>query len=222
MVGGVIVLFVGLLVWLGMRPAQPPTATQTLPLQTPVKSVAVTAKDAAVQKKDVREVRPDLAAKPPVPPPPRYDFYDMLPKQSVGETPAPPQELVAAKSASAPMPASTPLAQTDVPPRKETVTSEPAKTVASLAPALDKTKSDTVSTAQVLVQVGSFRRYEEADRRKAELALLGFNASIKAANVNGETWHRVSIGPLADADARKLRDRLKGVGMNPMLVKQGG
>jgi cell division protein FtsN len=218
MVGGVIVLFIGLLIWLGTRPAQPPAAIHTLPLQAPAKSAAVSPKDAATQK-DVREVRPEVAAKPLVPPPPRYDFYDMLPKQNVGETSVPPPtESIAAK----PVPAPVPLAQTDVPPMKEVTAPEPAKTVASLPPALDKSKSAPANTGQVLVQVGAFRRYEEADRRKAELALLGYNASIQAANVNGETWHRVKIGPLSDADARKLRDRLKAVGMNPMLVKQGG
>jgi cell division protein FtsN len=52
--------------------------------------------------------------------------------------------------------------------------------------------------------------------------MLGFASTIQSANVSGETWHRVKIGPLPEAEARKARDRLKAVGMNPLLVKQGG
>ena len=213
MVGGVIALFVGILVWLGSRPEQPPADAKNLPLQAPAKAVNPEAK---VPQKDVREVRTDepaTAAKPAVPPPPRYDFYQMLPEQSVGAKVAPPP----AQETKVPPP----VAPTDIPPAKVTASTEPVKEVASLPPATDKAKVAPVSAPQVTLQVGSFRRYEEADRRKAELALLGYNPSVQAANVNGETWHRVKIGPLPDAEARKLRDRLKAVGMNPLLVKGG-
>ena len=109
-----------------------------------------------------------------------------------------------------------------MPPIKTDAPPAAVKEVASLPPAVDKAKVEPSTAPQVILQVGSFRRYEEADRRKAELALLGYSANVQAANVNGETWHRVKLGPMPDAEARKLRDRLKAVGMNPMLVKQGG
>ena len=94
MVGGVIVLFVGILVWLGTRPEQPSVAAKTLPLQVPTKATSQEPKAATAQK-DAREVRteePAKAVKPPVPPPPRYDFYEMLPVQSVGTISPPPPE----------------------------------------------------------------------------------------------------------------------------------
>ena len=214
MIGVVIALFIGILLWLGSRPEQPSSDAKNLPLQAPSKPANVEPKAAA--QKDVREVRteePGKAAKPLVPPPPRYDFYQMLPEQSVGAK-VPPQPQDVAKTPP-------PAAPTDIPPAKATTPTEPVKEVASLPPATDKAKTAPATAPQVTLQVGSFRRYEEADRRKAELALLGFNASVQAANVNGETWHRVKIGPLPDAEARKVRDRLKAVGMNPMLVKGG-
>jgi cell division protein FtsN len=46
-----------------------------------------------------------------------------------------------------------------------------------------------------VLQVGSFRDYEDADRTKAELALLGFLAEVKTVTINESTWHRVRIGP---------------------------
>ncbi len=222
MVGIVVLLFIGILVWLGSRPEQPQAEAKTLPLQAPVKAVGQEPKpEAKSAQTDVREVRAEESAKavkPIVPPPPRYDFYQMLPEQSVGTTTPVPPEVVNAK---APPSAKPPAAPTDVPPQKVTVEPSAVKEVASLPPAVDKAKVAPSTASQVTLQVGSFRRYEEADRRKAELAMLGFSASVQAANVNGETWHRVKLGPMPDAEARKIRDRLKAVGMNPLLVKGG-
>ncbi len=217
MVGIVVLLFVGILVWLGTRPEQAPSEAKIVPLQAPAKTVSAEPKaERGAAQKDVREVRTEeaaKAAKPLVPPPPRYDFYQMLPEQSVGTTvPALPD---VAKAVTPP-----PAAPTDKPPVAN-ASPEALKEVASLPPAVDKTKVAPSAVPQVTLQVGSFRRYEEADRRKAELALLGYPATVQAANVNGETWHRVKIGPMPDAEARKLRDRLKAVGMNPLLVKGG-
>ena len=61
-----------------------------------------------------------------------------------------------------------------------------------------------------LLQVGSFRGAEEADRLKARLALLGMEARIQTVSVNGrQTWHRVRIGPFASLrEAYRTRDRL--------------
>ncbi len=50
---------------------------------------------------------------------------------------------------------------------------------------------------QSILQVGSFQSAGEADSLKAQLAFLGLEASVKAAVVNDETWHRVQVGPFA-------------------------
>jgi cell division protein FtsN len=70
--------------------------------------------------------------------------------------------------------------------------------------------SDTKQDSYVL-QVGSFRSAAEADQMKARLALLGSVASVQTVTVNGETWHRVRIGPFngareADEKRRMLSD----------------
>ncbi|MBI1194514.1 MAG: hypothetical protein GC138_01525 [Gammaproteobacteria bacterium] len=55
-----------------------------------------------------------------------------------------------------------------------------------------------------ILQVGSFRRYSDADALKARLALLGIQAGIEAIVVdNGNTWNRVRVGPFADMKALK-------------------
>jgi cell division protein FtsN len=48
-----------------------------------------------------------------------------------------------------------------------------------------------------ILQVGSFHSNGEADSRKAQLAFLGLQATIKPAVVNDQTWHRVQLGPFA-------------------------
>ena len=71
------------------------------------------------------------------------------------------------------------------------------------------------------IQAGSFRRYQDADRRKAELALLGLGSSIQAVTLDGQTWHRVRIGPLPDsAQAESTRRRLAEAGIGALAVRE--
>lgn len=53
---------------------------------------------------------------------------------------------------------------------------------------------------QYLLQAGSFRSSEDADRLKATLALLGVQSSIQSVSIKNDTWHRVRIGPFSDTD----------------------
>lgn len=50
-----------------------------------------------------------------------------------------------------------------------------------------------------ILQVGSFKSAADAEQMKARLALLGSVASVQTVTVNGETWHRVRIGPYKGA-----------------------
>ncbi|MEJ2059997.1 MAG: SPOR domain-containing protein [Gammaproteobacteria bacterium] len=62
---------------------------------------------------------------------------------------------------------------------------------------------------EYVLQVGSFKSYDQADSMKARLALLGVHASIQKVSVNNDTWHRVRIGPYKDlAQLNKIRELL--------------
>jgi len=50
-------------------------------------------------------------------------------------------------------------------------------------------------SAKTILQAGSFKSSEEADRHKARLAFFGLEAKIFSANVNNQTWYRVQLGP---------------------------
>ena len=75
-----------------------------------------------------------------------------------------------------------------------------------------------------LLQAGAFRSFEEADRLKASLVLLGMEASIQTVTVNNkDTWYRVHIGPyksLAKVDA--ARARLKENRIETVVLKVKG
>ena len=71
-----------------------------------------------------------------------------------------------------------------------------------IPPADDEYSSEPEALAHAYVlQVGSFRKYEDADSLKARLALLGLEAEIQTVSINGEqTWHRVRLGPFTERD----------------------
>ena len=53
-----------------------------------------------------------------------------------------------------------------------------------------------------VLQAGSFKKHEDADRQKASLALLGVESKIVKVEVGqGEIWHRVQIGPFTELEA---------------------
>ena len=61
------------------------------------------------------------------------------------------------------------------------------------------TQTNTVKkddNTEYLLQVASFKSMQDAERVRAELILLNLPATTEVANVrNGETWHRVIVGP---------------------------
>jgi len=70
------------------------------------------------------------------------------------------------------------------------------------------------------LQVGSFRKDGDADKRRAELAFLGFESSIQTVTVNANRWHRVRIGPIKGNDEiSRIRKRLKQNNIQNMLLK---
>ena len=72
-----------------------------------------------------------------------------------------------------------------------------------------------------MLQAGSFKKYEEADKLKARLALEGIEASIQKVKINAtDTWHRVRIGPLNTVSTlNKARRRLRSLGIASIVVK---
>lgn len=85
---------------------------------------------------------------------------------------------------------------------------------------LDLRTSRKDETARFQVQVGSFASPADAERLKAELALLGVETRISRAHASGKQWYRVVAGPyLGRSELDKVRSRLKENGHRQLLVR---
>lgn len=104
---------------------------------------------------------PEAAAEPPKP---RFDFYTLLPEQTI---------------------------EVEVEPQADPV----------------KPRSSTQAPTELyLLQAGSFRQREDADRRRAELLLLGLEPEVEETNGDNGRWHRVYLGPF-DSHSKMARAR---------------
>lgn len=86
----------------------------------------------------------------------------------------------------------------------------PEQELSRKADKVDPVSSTTVEKPQdyYILQAGSFRSATDAEQMKARLALLGSTASVQKVTVNGQTWHRVRIGPFQGARAADDMRRL--------------
>lgn len=129
----------------------------------------------------------------PILPKPKYDFYNVLPGRQVI---IPEDEVTPRPARNSNTPSLPPGPATGIP-----------------APATDATR--------YIVQAGSFRQYADADRLKAELALLGIEARIEVGTgADHRNWHRVRIGPFKDSkQVQTLRQRLQENNISSIAIK---
>jgi cell division protein FtsN len=140
--------------------------------------------------------------------------------------PEPPRKTVepaAQAPQKSPTPAVAPLAPK---PRFEFYTMLPEMEVPVHEPAVSGRPPEPPAPARAagetyVLQVGSFRTYEEADRLKASLSLIGLEASIQTVAVDGKPpIHRVRVGPYSDmARVNDARRRLREHSLEPILLK---
>jgi len=79
-----------------------------------------------------------------------------------------------------------------------------------------------ISIEGFTLQAGSFRRSSDADRRKAQLAMLGYEARVDKVRVHDGSTHRVIMGPFATADkANQVKAQLQKQKIQTMVVRAG-
>ena len=136
------------------------------------------------------------------PPRPKFDFYKILPEMEVPvqDWEKEDEEQQAAK----------------VEKDKVAATASTDKPAAAPAP--------TAERGAYLLQIGSYKQYEEADQAKARLAMQGIGANIQRVVINGQdVWFRVHVGPLSDAnDMRAMRLKLQENNTQFIVLKIGG
>ena len=73
-----------------------------------------------------------------------------------------------------------------------------------------------------VLQAGSFSAYNDADRRRAELAMHGIESQIQRVTIDDKTYHRVRIGPTSDLDRlNMLRSRLRTAQIDVLRIRLG-
>lgn len=74
---------------------------------------------------------------------------------------------------------------------------------------------------QYILQAGSFRRPEDADRRKGELAFLGLESEIERSENDSGVWYRVYIGPFESrSEMARARSLSAQADIDTLLLKR--
>ena len=116
------------------------------------------------------------AAAPEAPPRPRFDFYTLLPEQTIE------------------------------------VEVEPAEVASPRASA---------ATELYLLQAGSFRQRDDADRRRAQLLLLGLDPKVEETTGDNGRWFRVYVGPFdSRSKMAKARSLTAAQDIDTLLLKR--
>ncbi len=86
-------------------------------------------------------------------------------------------------------------------------------------------RPDVVETAleepgRYVLQAGSFSAEADAERMRANLALLGIESRIQRVTIDADDYHRVRIGPSSDLEALNgTRARLRDAQIEVLLIK---
>lgn len=91
-------------------------------------------------------------------------------------------------------------------------------------PKAAETPKEVAEPGKYIIQAGSFKTFEDADKRKAKLALLGVESEIERVTIdNTKTWYRVRVGPENDINhVNDLLKRLRDNGIETLLMRHRG
>jgi len=72
-----------------------------------------------------------------------------------------------------------------------------------------------------LVQSGSFRKAEDAERQRAEIAFQGLRAAVQKIDLEeGNVWYRVNVGPFTSRSQMNAAvDKLVSISIQPLVRK---
>ncbi len=127
--------------------------------------------------------------------------------------------LEAASAQASPQPATD---SADSGPRFDFYTLLPEQKVeVEIDPASIATARSNTSNGQFLLQAGSFKQEQDADRRRGELILLGMDAQIEQTSGANGRWYRVYIGPFESrSKLAKARSLTAQQGIDTLLLKR--
>ncbi len=83
------------------------------------------------------------------------------------------------------------------------------------------TPSPSNQEFRYLVQTGSFRNPEDAERQRAQIAFQGMRAQVSRIDLEeGNTWYRVNVGPFdSRSQMNSAVDKLVAISIQPLVRK---
>jgi cell division protein FtsN len=70
------------------------------------------------------------------------------------------------------------------------------------------------------LQAGSFGNADDAERQRANLALLGVESRVQRVSIDDRTFHRVRIGPIDElAELNSVRARLREADVDFLVMR---
>lgn len=105
----------------------------------------------------------------------------------------------------------------DMLPKFEVVVPEKERDVRRDQPAV---KIDRPGT--YVLQAGSYRTPEDAERIRSQLGKQGIPATVQRVAVDTDVWHRVRIGPLNNLDQlNRVRTQLRKADIDALVIRVG-
>ncbi len=85
----------------------------------------------------------------------------------------------------------------------------------------DLAQTDSRKPSTYYIQLGAFKRLEDAETLKAKVAFSGVSAFIESIEIQQTHWHRVRVGPFNSSRKVDVTKRnLQKSGFNAMIIKQ--
>jgi cell division protein FtsN len=74
--------------------------------------------------------------------------------------------------------------------------------------------------SRYMLQAASFREIGDAEQLRSRLRNLSLLAQISEVQANGDTWHRVQVGPYDDTrELNRAQDLMSTQGIEPLLIQ---
>ena len=192
------------LVWLKLDSGRQPVRQAV----QPAARLPATAQPEPVQPLPAAEPAAPASDDQPEMTPPRFEYYSVLPEMEVV---IPPEELGNGASARKPPPA---------PVESRSASEKKPESAPSPAPATTASSAPPGDGPIYLLQLGSFRRNDDAERLKASLGLLGITARIEKVTIDDRgTYYRVRSGPFSKEQVYSLHARLKESGVESQIIR---
>ncbi|MBA2778101.1 SPOR domain-containing protein [Billgrantia kenyensis] len=160
---------------------------------------------------------PTPTVEPREPRMPTFEFYTLLPEEvvaprEVASTASPPEPTVDVpppvepQAASEPAPAEDPIAQVISANLRDEVSATPAN------------ETDSPAGTRYMLQAASFRQPEDAEQLQQRLRNLSLVAQVsQVQSADGQTWHRVMVGPYEDTrELNRAEDLMTTQGITPL------